>query len=82
VTQLTNEELLAYAEDGLRAKLDTVIAMRATRNPSAVLSNSGHGNKPRKRRRLSVAAKKRIAAAQHWRWAKFRKDNRQTKKAA
>jgi len=50
--------------DSLRTELDALLGSTST---------SSLGRTPRKRRRMSAAAKAKIAAAQEARWAKWRR---------
>lgn len=77
--------LLQAALEGLelqRTRIDEQIAQvramlgqkRRGRPPASVIGTESPGHKPeRKKRVLSAAARKRIAAAQKKRWANFRK---------
>ena len=79
-TSLLNAALegLEIQKERIERQIREVRAMLGQRGPGRakqVANTAGHGaGKPaRKRRALSSAARKRIAAAQKARWAKFRK---------
>lgn len=70
-------ELLKLAQLGAEARiaqLQSEIAWIRSQFPSSRKTNSGAGESdtPRKRRRMSAAARKRMSAAQKARWAKQR----------
>jgi hypothetical protein len=77
-----NAAILEYAlrhlereRDEIQAKIEHVrrqLGGRAS-NPSATPSAPAASSEPRKKRVLSVAARKRIAAAQKRRWAEHRR---------
>ncbi|HEY1341473.1 MAG TPA: hypothetical protein VGF59_28375 [Bryobacteraceae bacterium] len=78
--KIDNSELLAaalYGYERQRSELDAKIAdirrqLRGT--PSLKPAATPETAHPRKRRKMSRAARKRIAAAQKKRWAEFRKN--------
>ena len=63
---MTNDKILAAIDDEI-ARLKKVRALLST---STAAANDGAGAPARKRRKLSAAARKRIAEAQRKRWAK------------
>ncbi len=70
-------ELLEAALDGLKQRLIEVdnnisAVRRLLRSPGATSSAPAEAPAGRKRRRMSAAAKRRIAEAQRRRWAAFR----------
>jgi len=77
-----NESLLEAALEGLknqRSRIDQQIAeveqmLGRRRSRPALASTPVLAGAPRKRRELSPAARKRIAAAQKKRWAEYRKN--------
>jgi hypothetical protein len=85
--KIQNTSLLTAALEGLEiqkerieGQIREVRAMLGQRGPgrakqTASAAGPGTGKPARKRRALSAAARKRIAAAQKARWAKFRKAN-------
>ena len=83
--KVQNTSLLGAALEGLEIQKHRIDGQ--IREVRAMLGHRGPGRRPkteeaanpsvstRKRRTLSAAARKRIAAAQKARWAKFRKTN-------
>jgi hypothetical protein len=81
-TTLLNAALegLEIQKERIEGQLREVRAMLGHRGPgrakrTATAAGAGSEKPARKRRSLSAAARKRIAAAQKARWAKFRKAN-------
>ena len=81
-TTLLNAALegLEIQKERIEGQLREVRAMLGQRGPgrakrTAAAAGAGSEKPARKRRSLSAAARKRIAAAQKARWAKFRKAN-------
>ncbi len=78
-----NESLLEAALEGLksqRSRIDQQIAeveqmLGRRRSRPALAATAVLPGVPRKRRALSPAARRRIAAAQKKRWAEYRKNN-------
>ena len=81
--KLSNPSLLNAALEGLelqKARIDeqirevkSMLGQGVARRGRPASSASASEKPPRKKRVLSVAARKRIASAQKARWAKFRK---------
>jgi hypothetical protein len=79
--QFQDTELLKAALEGLEAQkrrveeqIKQVQAMLGGRKrPAAAKEPSAEPAKPKRKRRLSAAARQRIAAAQKRRWAEYRK---------
>jgi hypothetical protein len=81
-------EILRYAlthleqeRDQIQAKIDHIHSQLGQK-VSAILEAVGVKAEPRKKRRLSASARKRIAAAQKKRWAEHRKAQAKNAKAA
>lgn len=82
-TSNTHTEILRYAlphleqeRDRIQAQIDHIhrqIGQRVSAPSAVASSGSGTAEAPAKKRVLSAAARKRIAAAQKKRWAEHRK---------
>ena len=82
--KVQDTSLLSAALEGLEIQKDRIdgqirevralLGHRGPGRPKQAVA-AGPGRPPRKKRTLSAAARKRIAAAQKARWAKFRKTN-------
>jgi hypothetical protein len=77
-----NQELVNAAIDGFKAqklRIDAQIAeLRSMLNGSPAESTAAPETTPRKRRKMSIAARRRIAMAQKARWAGLRGESGQT----
>ena len=76
----TNADILRYAlahleqeRDQIQAKIDHINSQLGQKVSVPAASAGASGVEPRKKRVLSVSARKRIAAAQKKRWAEHRK---------
>ena len=82
VKSLSNKELMTYARLGAEARIAELRAELAALE-AAFGSGRGRGDAaakaPRKRRKISAAARKRIGEAAKKRWAKWRAEKKSGK---
>jgi hypothetical protein len=83
----TNADILRYAlthlekeRDAIQGKIDHINSQLGDKVSASAAAASGGAT--RKKRTLSVSARKRIAAAQKKRWAEHRKTQAKAEKAA
>lgn len=76
----THTDILRYAlthleheRDAIQAKIDHIYTQLGEKVSAVVAAVTAPASVPRKKRTLSAAARKRIAAAQKKRWAEHRK---------
>jgi len=82
VRSVENESLLSAALEGLElqkqrieSQIREVRALLGKRPGRVTMDAAPAGAKPARKRQLSAAARKRIAAAQKRRWAEYRKQH-------
>jgi hypothetical protein len=85
----TDADILRYAlthleheRDAIQVKIDHINSQLGQKLSAPVAAASASGGGTRKKRTLSVAARKRIAAAQKKRWAEHRKALAKSEKVA